>query len=734
MKILLMGLGNAPARHYVMSQHPENYVRDIPGYEIITFGYNEGVDIRISPDDDFRKVIDKLPSGWTPDYCFMYNLVWNLLPKGIEHSPFPTVYLALDWDYHVPLARTNAEAVDLEIVGGDYAKETVIAMGANNAEAFYDCSMMKEFFPARPKRIKDREYDIFYTTVFSNQDYLDRHKWVLKLSELSKKYNVYISESVPNYKEYLSLLQNSKLTFSHNRDGHMSFRVVEAGSQGAVILDTGEEIRKYFEPGAEFIPVDEDNFLDQVESYLRDENRLQEMSDRFYSKVKEEFESRRHFMKIMALAERAIKGRKLARKYISIPEDEKFIRRGETYYFLFFRGVVDQCFMERGKRFLELSVEAFNKALSVRKTPRAMIGLAVAVSSYLSINNSTPRKKESPAIKILNEVVSFFPSYAVAFFILGLTHFRDGNKKQASEVFAKALEKFRDINSEVDPWCLYNRELENTALAFPMGKALDSILLMSIRGEKDKAEENTRKLFQAAILYYIYLIEEGNGNIYGALEVLLESHNLYPECGLTVMAAAMRLALLGHKGESLEMYVKAINLLPLNIDLIIEYIKLLYCYSQDKAALAAADKAIKITASVSFLREKSARLKAAISGFGRFNTDSGYSHDSCMEEVHNNWLEMLYICLRKDPGNLNLVLRIIQIYDELGRIDKIFEIVDEYTSKYFNGNTSEEHVQAIKEVYDYLKGVCEKSERFYEEKLNKLDARISGLQKTVIAG
>lgn len=97
MRVLLLGLGNAPPRFHFASIHCENYLeRNTEGHEIITFGYNEGVDIQINTDDGFEKVVQNLPHGWIPDCCILWEVDWNLLPKGIENAlslqlPYPGI-------------------------------------------------------------------------------------------------------------------------------------------------------------------------------------------------------------------------------------------------------------------------------------------------------------------------------------------------------------------------------------------------------------------------------------------------------------------------------------------------------------------------------------------------------------------------------------------------------------------------------------------------------------------
>jgi hypothetical protein len=49
----------------------------------------------------------------------------------------------------------------------------------------------------------------------------------------------------------------------------------------------------------------------------------------------------------------------------------------------------------------------------------------------------------------------------------------------------------------------------------------------------------------------------------------------------------------------------------------------------------------------------------------------------------NSWVETLFLSLRANPEDTNLVLRIIEIWHELGRIDKAVELMEDYTVNYF---------------------------------------------------
>ncbi|MFQ5750724.1 MAG: glycosyltransferase [bacterium] len=742
MKILLLAFGKGiPGEFvYIPSRYPENFVKDIPGYEIVTFGYNEGVDIRIDLDDDFEEVIKRLPDGWLPDYCVLYDMLFNMLPRGIENAPFPTVGVICDPDWDIPFIKTNVQSVDFVIVGSEEGKRNLEALGANNVAVYHDTGVMVEFFPVAPKKIKDRNYDIFYSGKIEDGTIkgIAHTRWFLKLCDLAEKYeyNILISPPIPDYKKYLEILQDSKLVFSHVRNGILSSRVLDAGSQGTVVLETGDQIRKYFVPHKEYIPVSEDDFSDQVQKYLQNEHTLQEMSDRFHQKVKKEFESRKHFVKLIELADRALNSKKIDRKLSTLHEIEKIMRRGEVYYFSYHRTGTDGHFPEQGTKFLTLSIEKFKKVMATEPSPRAMLNLAVATTS-LSVtisDHSLSRNKINEAISMLNTLVETYPSFAVGYFTLGLLHLKMDNKKEALKVFRIALDLFLDKNSMIDQWCLHSREDLAYSWAYHLGSSLDANMLLLSRGEEDKANKNTRNLYRAATLYYICLLENAKGHIYESIEALIESQKLslypeeYPEIGKVAFWAADGLALLGLKTEALNMYKKAMSLLPLNIPLRTQFIKFLHVYRMDEEAIVEIKDAFKIAKTVRALSGYVIELKYLIESFGTKNSGTWY-YDICRETTLDGWQHKLHEFLSKKPADIRLLRRIIEILQELGRIDRIFEIVENYISRYLEKTDIDNAtIFFLNSIYISLRKMCNTRTRAFHQKLNRFKELIGNLE------
>ncbi len=732
MKILLLGFGNASGRYQPPSTHCENYITRYMGeHEIITFGYNEGVDIIIEPDDDFEKVVAALPEGWVPDICLLWLLEWNLLPRGIELAPFRTCACMFDWDYDTPNSRACMESVDLLIVTGDYDKETVELIGANNAEAFYFAGAMREYVNPHPKRISDRKYDILYTTWIDDSLQPGRSDWISKLSLLSEKYRVHIDSHLP-YPEYLALLNDSKLVMSYNRHGSMAVRVTDAGSQGTVVLDSGEGTKKHFIPDEEYIQMSHDNFAAQIDTYLGDEEALQNMSDRFHEKVENTFEARTRFLELLELAQSKLKGKTGERKFNSLREEEKYIRRGEMYYYSHFAGAPGVFFLSAGSKLLESSIECFSKAIEINPSPRALVNHAVATAAYHFAfrKDNVMEDRGRKLISLIEDIITEHPTYAMAYFNLGILHFRTGNLSEAVHVFKKADEIFERADSVIDVWCLQNRDFDiyNELLR----SRVNGNIILAARGDEMNARDNMRNMCRAVMTYLIALIQEESGNVCESLDTLMNARCLYPESGVIARRTARITAYLGLKEESLNLYKQAICLCPVDSSLRIEYIQLLYLYKNDKALMNEIKDALKIMRSVTTAKEYSIKLKERLAAFTRFNPDLTYAFDSFNESLLNSWIEILFDHLRKNPENLNCLLRIIQIWDELGRTDKILEITEDYVSHFSDDiNADENSRKCFQDILSYLKEINQTDNSLLEDKYEEVASMMTGVRQAM---
>lgn len=403
---------------------------------------------------------------------------------------------------------------------------------------------------------------------------------------------------------------------------------------------------------------------------------------------------------------------------------ERHIRRGETYFYSFFRAT-SYFIVNSGNKLLESSIEEFKKAVDIEPTPQAMTNLAIAQVTYDLLDNRKEFLKDRIPVDIdlFKKVIASHPLYVMAYYNLGLLQLRINDYKGARNTFSVAVKLFEDRKSQLDPWCLHNRDFDlfNNLLRKPHNHNL----LLFCKGEKDTAMKQIRNLYHAATLFAISLIEENEGDIYKVLASLLEAHSLYPESGLIAMNTAKRLYLLGYREASLKMYEKAISLLPLQIDLRIEYIKILHSYHMNTDAMHELENTIKIASRITMLKNNTATLETLKEGY----TGTGYSYDLSNERFLNDVARLLYTCLRKEPKNLTLLSRIIGVWHELGRLDKMFEVVEYYLSNHsVKTKTNNTDHDRLVEICKILQQACYTRENTLKERRNNLEIIINTLK------
>jgi tetratricopeptide (TPR) repeat protein len=767
-KILLLGIGNAPVRYRAIPVIYENFLKVCRGlFEIITFGYNAGVDIHIHPGDKFEKVIEALPDNWVPDLCILPIIDYNLLPRGIESAPFRTVAITSpgDWDFDVIYTKRIVESVDMVIGEGDYDKVGLESIGANAVELFYPNTIMREFFDPNPKKIKDREYDIFYTaTWFEDESHSERSNWLLRLISLATKYKILITHHL-NFNVYIKMLRNSKLAFSTVRTGVFSGRVLDAAAQGTIPVVTGREITKHFVPGEEIINVNENNFAVLIDQFLKDEETLQKMSDNVYKKAMKKFESKKRFFWLIRFAQEKLDSKKFVRKKGGFSVQEKHIRRGEVYYYAYFRSIrTSDIFVDhRPEKYARLCIEEFEKAVNIKRSARSLTNLAVAKIAFGFCCNGDGMVTEEikEGIRILKDVISSYPSYIIAYYHLGLVYLRTRSYAEAKDIFSQTLNLFEDKENEIDIWCLQNRDTEyfNKIIWVPLNREL---LLYHNKGEKRKAMENIRNLYRSAILYYLSLLEE---DIFKKLEFLAQSYILHPNSGLISHELAKVLSLLGYREEGIRMYEHTISLLPLDIDKRIEYIKLLYFYGMDKKVTDEIKSLSYMIKMIPLLRTKKVDLEKMIGMFLRLNIEIDSLKDLNEDlpfyllkerldelplkglddrinllkywrgrikrlnlpreynsyEIVHEWIDTLYGYLNKSPKDLRLVIRIIELWNEMGQIDKILEILEDYIAiNLKEGCKGDDLLSVLRDIYDYLEKEVKVEKKIMIERFDKI--------------
>ncbi len=723
MRVLLLGVGNALERKNFASFFPENFLDCLPDdCEVITFGYNEGVQIRIRPGDSFKEVVRRLPADWIPDFCLLWSVEWNLLPPDIEEFPFPIVAYLGDWDYDVPLTRRIIECVDLIVVGGSREKELLQRMGAKNVVDFY-VHGYAGVFPPSVKPLKEREYDLVYTTFIDDVAHPYRSKYILKLLEVSDDVKLFVLPPTKSYVDYLELLGNSKMTLSLHRYGSMCNRVLEAISQGCVVIDPGEEIKKYFIDGKEFVSSDLERLKECVEDCISNVDMLQKISNAARDKLSTHFLGGERFVMFVEEVGRWFKEgevnriRKKAHRLVG-DEAEYFERLGEIYYYAFFRSIG----VGKEAAMLEMSATMFEKAVEKAPSPRALTNLAVVKASLLFLFNDGELSVQGEGIvNLLQRALELDSNYAMAYYNLGLFYLRRGDYVNGKESFLRFVTILEKEDCNLDLFCLQNRDFELAEKTYV--RALNNVLMKYLSGEKEDASVEGRNIFLALGFYFLGLIEGKIGSLFDSTGLLAKACEIYPEFGIVFRELGKKLALIGCMNESVEAFERAIELLPFDLDLRIEFLQVLYVFGMKKRVLKELRQLLSITRRVIHFKDVAVRLRRIVSGFAEIQEKSLLTQDWGKEKVVTEWLEVLYENIKRRPDDVRLLLRIIELWEEVGRYEKILEIIDDFLT--LRGGLTREDLLILSRVFEEVKRKTVNLSETFFDRSKRIEKKLS---------
>ncbi|RJQ52209.1 MAG: hypothetical protein C4526_08625, partial [Nitrospiraceae bacterium] len=405
---------------------------------------------------------------------------------------------------------------------------------------------------------------------------------------------------------------------------------------------------------------------------------------------------------LLEIFEKKYRGKKISKKVDSFSPSERHIRNGEIYFYAYCRGAVEgfgYWFADKNtSAFLGTSIEEFEKAVSITASPRAGTDLAVVSAALMfEANKNAPADTDvKKIVSILRGVIEDHPSYVMAFFNLGILYFRVGRPEDALECFTETAKLIEDNACEFDPWCLQNRDYELYKIL--LRKPLNENLMLLLKKEPG-ALTGLKDLVQFAALYFISLIHEGRGDLFGSIEALGRAYGLYSGHALVARRIAQLAGILGFRDECLSMYKKASELMPLDMDLRMERCSYLYLYGDDKELLGEVHDLKTLITGIKTLSDKIDDLKILMNSFGRFN-EGGNNFDPCKEAMLNSTANVLYSCLKKNPGDIRFVIRIAEIWHDLGRLDKVLELVEDYLDHIKKPDN--ETLSLLADIYKFL--------------------------------
>lgn len=685
MNILLQSVGNSFVRNFVVSAYVENLLsQNSLGHSILTFGYNPGCDIILSPDEEFIQTLDRFPSGWWPDICLLWNTEWYLLPKGIEKAPFPIFTVEMDWDYDVPLSRIIFSCSDVVIVLSEQEKNLVEVFNHKNVILFYPQGILKRYIPDEPTPIENRPYDIFYSTgIFDDINHPQRSSWLSKLCSLSNKYNVVIRSGL-SYEEYIKELSKSKLVFTYHRYGTMSCRAIEAAAQGCVVIDPGEYKPDYLKPNEEYLSITLDEASKKIPEILASPNLLNRLSTSAHRKVKLCYEAKQRFEGLLEVIEKKIPTIKPHRTFKFLDESEKHFKRGETYYYTHFRFHDLKHFFPTFNlpTLLQLSVEHFRQATALKPCSSYFdaLGLAqYALHNVLAVcnNYSLAGEFHDSSINSLLTAIELDRSNPLPFLNLGIIFLEQKQLTRAKNMLKKCVEILELEDSSFNPWDLQPRFCVyfNLLVRRPL-----NLNLLSLLKENVPTTINLIKtIYKALALYLLGEMELEEGSLYTAYEIFLKAYQIYPDeypnKGIICKKLSQTAMLVGAYEEALNVAKETLRHLPFDIENRILYVKLAHRNNMNEEFESIVKETRTMCTTVPHVRNWLPQL-SMLEFIAKINKDlAALELDLFSENFYTQIKSAIYELLLKNPYDLKLISRLLGVYVEEGSIEKIVKLL-----------------------------------------------------------
>lgn len=238
--------------------------------DCLIFGYEPDSPIRVSFNQTWREIEAQFPPGWVPDAVVLY-LGYTTVPEAFWSCPHPRIGLAQDWNLlwnyycHVlplcDLVLTDQPGVERFHRAGFLHVEPAVLYGCSASMA-----------DGAPDPGKQRPIDISFVGNLNPAVHQVRMRRLGEVAKLATRHRVAIRSGVYGA-AYRELLDSSRIVFNSSVRGEANLRAFEAPARGALLFqdEACTEIQQYLTPGEDYVVYRDENLLDLLDQYLRDE-------------------------------------------------------------------------------------------------------------------------------------------------------------------------------------------------------------------------------------------------------------------------------------------------------------------------------------------------------------------------------------------------------------------------------------------------------------------------------
>jgi GT2 family glycosyltransferase/Flp pilus assembly protein TadD len=206
--------------------------RQRQGGECLTFDAGGAGDLAIRPGDTWPAVLERLPSGWQPDFIALY-LPYTTIPECLWAASVPLVGLAADWNLLWHGYRQLLKACDLVLT--DVAGVNALAReGIAHARAvnLFGCERV---YLETAWAEKPRDIDILFVGNLHPAVQRERLRWLGRIARLGDHRRVAIHTGVFG-EAYRQLLGRARIVFNRSIRGECNRRAFEAAAAGALLF------------------------------------------------------------------------------------------------------------------------------------------------------------------------------------------------------------------------------------------------------------------------------------------------------------------------------------------------------------------------------------------------------------------------------------------------------------------------------------------------------------------
>jgi glycosyltransferase involved in cell wall biosynthesis/Flp pilus assembly protein TadD len=239
--------------------------------ECLAFGAQPGADLVIGPGDSWSELVSQLPDGWQPDFIALY-LHYGSIPRGLWSAPVPLVGLAGDWNLLWHWQRRclrRCERVLTDATGVEVMRQAGMTHG--RLVNLFGCPRPYLEAPSPPQ--DGRDIDICFAGNFNGAVQSERLPWLGRVAALADRYKVVLTTGVHGA-DYRALLRRAKIVFNRAIRGEANSRMAEATACGALLFQEADnaEVRRFLQPGAEYVAYTDGDLEALLEHYLTHED------------------------------------------------------------------------------------------------------------------------------------------------------------------------------------------------------------------------------------------------------------------------------------------------------------------------------------------------------------------------------------------------------------------------------------------------------------------------------